>query len=226
MIGLWELFVATLSPLRTTEKSVSAVFLPFNRLNKACNKDFETDEDEDGAAENARLARELGADLFADDDTAHADHEGDCGDDERGDQRFRKVVFLDGKADGECVDRGCHALNNESDEGDCAAFLVTFGAFDSFDEHLRADVAEKRECDPRDKLLECLKILYDRADAYPSDHRHERLKECEHTGDTGHFSELHFRLVQSVCQRNGKSVHGESHAEHNAEKEKFPSEIH
>ena len=52
------------------------------------------------------------------------------------------------------------------------------------------------------------------------------LKKGKDTGDADHFTALHFRLVQSVCQRNGKGIHGEPYAEHDAEKEKFQTEIH
>ena len=195
-------------------------------LYKACDKNFQTDEDEDGTAEDTGFARELGADLFADLDTAKTDHEGYGGDQKRTEERFAEIVVRDRKADGERVDGGRNALDDQRAEGDRAAILLTAIALEAVDQHFRTDIAEKRECDPRNKLFKSGEMLYDRVDAYPSDQRHERLKESEHTGDKHRFAEFHFRLVESVCQRNGKSVHGESHAEHNAEKEKFPSEIH
>jgi hypothetical protein len=63
-------------------------------------------------------------------------------------------------------------------------------------------------------------------DADPSDQGHERLKEWENTGNSEHFTELHFRLVQADCQGNGKCVHGGTYAKHDADKEKFQPEIH
>ena len=170
-------------------------------LNKASDEDQNADEDQDRTAEDACFARKLRSDLFADDDTAEADHEGDCGDQKRAEKCFTETVVRDGKANGKCVDRGCNALNEQCAEGDRAA-LLALTAFDAVDEHFRTDVTEKTESDPRNEKLESGEILYDRMDADPSDQGHERLKECENTGNAEHFTELHFRLVQAVCQRN------------------------
>ena len=194
-------------------------------LNKASDEDQNADEDQDCAAENTCFARELGSDLFANDDTAEADHEGDCGDQECTEKRFSEPIVCDGEADGKCVDRGRNALNEQSTEGYRTA-LLTLTASDAVDEHFRADIAEKSESDPRNEKLKSGEILYDRMDADPSDQGHERLKECENTGNAKHFTELHIRLVQAVCQRNRKGIHGEPYAKHDADKEKFQTEIH
>ena len=65
----------------------------------AGEEDLQTDADEDDAAQNGCLAGQLGAELFADVQTGHAEDEGDCGDDDRCRQRHRPVVLRDGEAD-------------------------------------------------------------------------------------------------------------------------------
>ena len=54
----------------------------------AGEEDLQTDADEDDAAQDGRLAGQLGAELFADVQTGHAEDEGDCGDDDRCRQRI------------------------------------------------------------------------------------------------------------------------------------------
>ena len=49
----------------------------------AGEEDLQTDADEDDAAQNGCLAGQLGAELFADVQTGHAEDEGDCGDNDR-----------------------------------------------------------------------------------------------------------------------------------------------
>jgi len=177
---------------------------------------------------NGHFAGELCAELLAEHQSAHADHESH--------RRYGKcrhhcvncVVFRDGKSHGKRVDRGCHALYHQCTEAYAAsAVLVTFFASaESFDQHFSADESEKSESDPRNELFKRLEIFEKSMYGKPAEKRHESLKECEHACDHGHTPSAHTRFMKTVCQRHGKSVHCQTDAEHCARDEKSNTPVH
>ena len=60
-------------------------------LQQAGDEDLDADEDQNGAAEDAGLACQLGAGLFADVQAHKADEEGDHADEQRGQQASTKL---------------------------------------------------------------------------------------------------------------------------------------
>lgn len=94
--------------------------------------------------------------------------------------------------------------------GICRLFPVIF---DAVTKHLASDKQEQSECNPWYALGEYCKVLYQRMDKYPADHRHDCLKNGEYSCNTAHFFAFHIRLMQAVCQRNRKSIHGKPDAQ-------------
>ena len=74
--------------------------------------------------------------------------------------------------------------------------------------HLTADEKQQPECYVRDKGLDGIKIGGRRMYAKPTDHRHSELEKGEHTGKQTDAALAHRGLVQAVCKRHGKGVHG------------------
>ena len=188
---------------------------------KTRDEDFDTDQNEDRAAENGRFVRKFRAEFFAEEESEHTNAERDGGDDERGNERHNEFVFRYGEPDGQRVDGSRHALHEQTDEPHSRlAARVLFLILDTLDEHFSADKAEQEQSDPRDKLFKGLEISDDGMYADPADHRHQGLEEGEHARHAAHFSFSHTRFVQTVGKRHGKRVHSQSHAEQYAVKEK------
>ena len=56
--------------------------------------------------------------------------------------------------------------------------------------------------------------------ADPARHRHQRLEEGKDTGNEAHPAATHTGVIQSVGERTGQGIHGQSHAQqHTVEKE-------
>ena len=68
-------------------------------------------------------------------------------------------------------------------------------------------IAKERKRDPGDQGLKGRKIGHDGVHADPAEQRHQRLKKREDPCDQRHSANAHSRLAQSVCKRDGKSVH-------------------
>ena len=185
----------------------------------AGEEDLQTDADEDDAAQNGCLAGQLGAELFADVQTGHAEDEGDCGDDDRCRQRHRPVVLRDGEADGKGVDAGGHALHEEGTGAQLNGLLGLF-APDALQQHLAANVRQQNEGDPGDEHLKGREQLDNGVDADPARHGHDRLKHTESARDDAHPPDGHFGVVQAVCHRDRERIHGKAHAQQSTVEEK------
>lgn len=179
---------------------------------QARDENFNTDNDQDNAAQDRRFARKLRAELFAEEYAANTDTERDGGDDQGAYDRHKQTVFRDRKADGKRVDRGGDALQDQRRKADLGFFVLLL-RLDAVDQHFHADEHEQNERDPRNAFFKRLKILQNGMHAYPTDHRHQRLKKREHARDTAHFPLGHRLLVQAVGKRNGKRVHSKPDAE-------------
>lgn len=69
-------------------------------LKDTADKDFQTDGDQDNAAQNGSLVGKACAEFLADHKSDDADHKGGGGDEECAYKRHQKAVFCNGEADG------------------------------------------------------------------------------------------------------------------------------
>ena len=164
------------------------------------------------------FAGELGAELFADGKAGFTDEEGDDRHDEGADQSHEPAVLRDGEADRQRVDAGGHALHEECARAQLSGFLGFF-ALDALDEHLAADVAQQDEGDPRDELLEEREQLHNGVHAHPARHGHDSLKDGEGACDLDAPAAGHLWVMQTVCHRDGKRIHGKAHTQQGAVEE-------
>jgi hypothetical protein len=97
---------------------------------------------------------------------------------------------------------------------------------DSLQEHFSSYKAKQDKCDPGDHSLKSGEALGNRVHTSPSDHRHEKLKKGKRSGDTKHPFPAHPGILQSICHRYGKGVHGKSHSQQYAFADKYKLTLH
>ena len=136
---------------------------------------------------------------------------------------MNEAVFSDGEANGEGIDGGGYALDQQCYQAYLfCAFAAVFrilgalAALNALDEHLAADEAQKSKSDPGDKLFEAAEELCYRVYAYPTDKWHEELECGEYSCHTAHFCRLHVMIVKTVCKRDGECIHCKSYSQHYA----------
>ena len=176
--------------------------------------DLNADKDQDDATENRGFSGQLRAEFSPQDEPARTDGKGYGSDDQGRYQSLNKGIVRDGKADGQCVNRGGNALQHQRAEADGRLF-VTVIAPDPFEDHLSAEKNQEDKCNPRNITGKGLKYGKKGMDEDPAGQRHERLKAAEGAGDQPHSSAVHLRFVQAVGKRYGKSVHCETDTEQN-----------
>ena len=199
--------------------------LLFFSAHDAGNENFKTDADEDDAAEDGGFAGELGAELFADGKAGFTDEEGDGRHDEGADQCHEPAVLRDGEAHRQRVDAGGDALHEECARAQLSGFLGLF-ALDALNEHFAADIAQQDEGDPGDELFKRREQLHDGVDADPARHGHDGLKDAEGACDLDAPAAGHLRVMQTVCHRDGKRIHGKAHTQQGAVEEKQKTPFH
>ena len=199
------------------------LFLPFSLQGR--DKDLQPDEDQNGAAQNGRLAGEAGAELPPDDQPRGADDKGDRRDDRRADRRHQRPVLGDGKADRQRVDGGSHPLQKQATAADGFRLPAVLVA-DALQQHLAADVGQQTQRDPGDQDGKALEQLHHRVDADPSQQGHQGLKPGEHPCHPKHPFPAHARLIEAVGHRHRKGVHSQAHPQQQTIDEKTQTPFH
>ena len=105
-----------------------------------------------------------------------ADKERYGADQETGDKRLNEIVFRNGEADRQRVDRGGNALDDKTLKSYCGLSRFVLFALNALKEHLAADKAEQDKSYPRNALFKYSETLSCGGYAYPADHRHCKLK--------------------------------------------------
>ena len=193
---------------------------------EAGDEDLHADEDQDDAAGEIGLARKANAHLLADAQTGNADDEGHRSDHHRCQRGSQKIILGNGKAHGKGVDGGGDTLHQQRAEAKGFVAFLAAAVVDAVQQHFDADVAQKCQRDPRDQLFKAGEKLHDGVDAGPAQQRHQALKNAENAGNTQKLAPFHLRFVQTVGQRDGKRVHGQTHAQQYAVKEKHKIQFH
>lgn len=174
------------------------------------HKNLHSNPDQNHAAQYGGFIGKLRPEFLTDDQPDHANDEGDRRDDQRTYERREEAVIRDRESDGQRVDGGCHALYEKGGNADLGRLHFFVFAVNSFEQHLAADHKKQDQRDPRHQLLERFKVLRYGMHADPADHRHNRLKYCEHACDTAHLILLHSRLVKPIREGYREGVHRQS----------------
>ena len=199
-------------------------FAPFPEEH-AGDEDLQPNADEDDTAQHRGLAGELCAELFADAQARHAEEEGDDGNDAGSRQRHQPAILRNGKADREGINAGGHALHEEGTGAQRGGFLG-FLAPDAIDQHLAADIAQQGKGDPGDERFKGGEHLHDGMDADPACHGHHGLKHAKGACNDAHPFSGHAGVMQTVCHRDRKRVHGKAHAQQCAVEKKQKTPFH
>ena len=191
------------------------------------HKDLQPDGDEDHAAQHRRLARQLGAEFFADANACIAQHKGHRCDQCSAHQRHCQAVLRNGKAHRQRVDAGSHALHHDGAQGQsrrCGAGLLP--AAQPLPQHLTANVPQQHQCDPGDDPRKRLERLQHGVDADPPRQRHSGLKPGKDPGNARHPFPAHLRLTQAVGHRHRECVHRQAHPQQQTIRKKYQIPLH
>ena len=185
---------------------------PASLVHSRAEEDLQPDPDEDHAAKDGRLIRELHAEAFPEEEPCDADGEGHDADDDTCEHRFGEGVLRQSEADRERVHGGREPLDQEVAQAH-ADLDVLFFSGEPVADHEPADGDEQDQRCPRHEREQDLKKIDDPVHTRPACHRHQPLEEAEGPRDETHGAKAEEMIRKAIRKRDGKGVHRKSHAE-------------
>lgn len=95
----------------------------------------------------------------------------------------------------------------------------------SLPDHLNADIAQKKESNPGNRLLKSLEILNKHVHCKPAQHGHKKLKEGKCPRNLSHTAPAHVRAGQTIGHGDRKGIHSQAYTQSRALNDKQKSHI-
>ena len=136
---------------------IHVVILCISTLEKAGNKNLESDYDQNRAAKNAGFSGKLGTGFFADVKTGNANSKGDNCYYPRAGDRHGQIIIGNSKAYGKGVNRCGDTLYKKCGNTDAGLFFAGAAGMETFPKHFTANKGQEYQGDPWNEVFKRFK---------------------------------------------------------------------